>query len=153
MASQDIVQQLVGSVVSNPDLMNNLASHPYSTIRDVTGQEEVSRDEVSQALAAFSSLANGHQVDFGNLASLAQGLLADNGGSAHAMAQSLFGPQIAESNSASAADPIADMLSMLGNVTFGQGIAGVDLSDGFGLDDVMGLAGAFLGGKKGKGIK
>ena len=147
MASQDIVQQLVGSVVSNPNLMNNLASHPYSTIREATGQEEVSRDEVSEALAAFASLANGQQVDFGNLAGMAQSLLADNGGSAHAMAQSLFGQQIAESNSASAADPIADMLGMLSGVTFGQGVAGVDLSDGIGLDDVMGLAGMLFRGK------
>lgn len=148
MASQDIVQQLVGSVVSNPDLMNNLAAHPYSTIRDATGKEDVSRDDVSQALAAFSTLANGQQVDFSNLASMAQGLLAENGGSAHAMAQSLFGSQIAESNSASAADPIGDMLGMLSNVSFGQGIAGVDLSDGFGLDDVMGIAGAIFKGRK-----
>lgn len=148
MASQDIVQQLVGSVLSNPDLMNNLAEHPYSTVREVTGQEEVSRDEVSQALAAFSALANGQQIDFGNLASLASGLLADNGGSAHAMAQSLFGAQIQESNSASAADPVADMLAMLSKVDFAKGMAGVNLSDGLGLDDVVGFAGAILGGKK-----
>ena len=148
MASQDIVQQLVGSVVSNPDLMNNLASHPYSTIRDVTGEEDVSRDDVSQALAAFSSLANGQQIDFGNLASMASSLLAENGGSAHAMAQSLFGVPLAESqSSATAADPISAMLGNLANVTFGQGIAGVDLSDGIGLDDIMGIAGSLLGGK------
>lgn len=149
MASQDLVQQLIGSVVSNPDLMNNLASHPYSTIRDATGQEDLSRDDVSQTLAAFSSLANGQQIDFGNLASMASSLLAQNGGSAHAMAQSLFGAPLAESAStATAADPISDMLANLANVTFGKGIAGVDLSDGFGLDDVMGIAGAILGGKK-----
>lgn len=149
MASQDIVQQLVGSVVSNPNLMNNLASHPYSTIRDVTGEENVSRDEVSQVLAAFSSLASGQQIDFGNLASLASSLLADNGGSAHAMAQSLFGVPLAESQStATPADPISDMLGNLANVTFGHGVAGVDLSDGFGIDDVMGIAGAMFRGKR-----
>lgn len=148
MASQDIVQQLVGSVLSNPDLMNNLASHPYSTVSQVTGQEEVSRDEVSEALAAFSTLANGQQVDFGSLSGLAASLLADNGGSAHTMAQSLFGVPLAESQStATAADPIADMLGNLANVTFGHGIAGVDLSDGIGLDDVMGVAGAIFSGK------
>ena len=145
MASQDIVQQLVGSVLQNPDLMSNLASHPYSTVSQVTGQEEVSRDEVSEALAAFSTLANGQELDFGNLASLASSMLADNGGSAHAMAESLFGIPLAESQStATAADPISDMLGNLANVTFGQGIAGVDLSDGIGLDDVIGLAGAIF---------
>lgn len=148
MASQDIVQQLVGSVLQNPDLMNNLASHPYSTISSVSGGGEVSRDEASQVLAAFSQLANGQQIDFSNLASMAASMLADNGGSAHAMAQSLFGAPIAESNSASAADPISAMLGNLANVTFGQGVAGVDLSDGIGLDDVMGIAGAIFGGKR-----
>jgi len=103
---------------------------------------------VSQALAAFSALANGQQVDFGNLASIASGLLADNGGSAHAMAQSLFGSQIAESNSASAADPISDMIAMLSKVDFAKGIAGVDLSDGLDFGDVLGFAGAILGGNK-----
>lgn len=148
MASQDLVQQLVGSVLSNPNLMNNLAEHPYSAVREATGKEEVSRDEVSQALAAFSSLANGQSIDFGNLASLASSLLADNGGSAHAMAQSLFGAQIQESASDSPADPIADMLGNLAKVDFKKGFAGIDLSDGLGLDDVIGFAGAILGGKK-----
>lgn len=145
MASQDLVQQLVNSVVANPDLMGNLVEHPYSTVSAATGQETVTRDEVSEALAAVSALANGEQLDFGNLASIAASLLADNGGSAHAMAQSLFGSQLAESQStATAADPIGDMVGTLANVAFGQGMAGVDLSDGIGLDDVIGLAGAFL---------
>ena len=149
MASQDIVQQLVGSVLSDPNLMNNLASHPYSTIREETCREEVSRDEVSEVLAAFSQLANGQVIDFGNLSGLASGMLADNGGSAHAMAQSLFGIPLAESQStATEADPISDMLGNLANVSFGNGIAGIDLSDGFGLDDVIGIAGAILGGKR-----
>ena len=149
MASQDLVQQLVNSVVSNPQLMGNLAEHPYSTVSQVTGQEEVSRDEVSEALAALSTLAGGQQIDFGNLASLAASLLADNGGSAHTMAQSLFGEPLAVSQStATEADPIADMMGNLANVAFGQGFARVDLSDGFGLDDALGIAGALLGGKK-----
>ena len=149
MASQDIVQQLVGSVLSNPELMNNLAEHPYSTVAEVTGQQEVSRDEVSQALAAFSALAGGQQVDFANLASMAQELLSQYGGSAHSMAAGLFGEPIAESQStATAADPISDMLGNLANVSFGSGIAGIDLSDGFGLDDVIGIAGAIFGGNK-----
>ena len=149
MASQDLVEQLVGSVLQNPDLMNNLASHPYSTVSQVTGQEEVSRDEVSEALAGFSMLANGEQLDFGGLSELAAGLLADNGGSAHAMAESLFGIPLAESQSPDTPDdPISDMLGNLANVTFGQGIAGVDLSDGFGFDDVVGLAGTIFGRKR-----
>ena len=148
MASQDLVQQLVGSVLSNPSLMNTLAEHPYSTVAQATGREEVTRDEVSEALAAFSALASGQQIDFANLASIAASLLADNNGSAHTMAQSLFGQQIAESNSPSPSDPVADMLGTLAQVTFGGGKAGVDLSDGLDLGDVIGIAGAILGGKK-----
>lgn len=151
MASQDLVQQLVGSVLSNPDLMNNLADHPYSTVAEATGQnkEDLTRDDVSQALAAFSALASGQQVDFANLASLAQSLLGEYGGSAHALAQGLFGAPLAESQStATPADPIGDMLATLAKVDFSKGIAGVDLSDGLGLDDVIGFAGALLGGKK-----
>ena len=45
MANQDIVQQLVSSVVSNPDLFSSLVEHPYSTLRDVTGAEEISKEE------------------------------------------------------------------------------------------------------------
>ena len=147
MASQDLVQQLVGSVLSNPSLMNTLAEHPYSAVREATGKEEVSRDEVSEALAAFAALAGGQQVDFGNLASIAASMLADNGGSAHTMAQSLFGQQIAESASASKNDPVADMLGTLAQVTFGGKKAGIDLSDGIGLDDVIGIAGMLLSNK------
>ncbi len=151
MASQDLVQQLVGSVLSNPDLMNNLAEHPYSAVSEATGvaKEDLTRDDVSQALAAFSALAGGQQIDFGNLASMAESLLGQYGGSAHSMAQGLFGAPIAESQStATAADPISDMLANLANVNFGSGIAGIDLSDGFGLDDALGIAGAIFGGKK-----
>lgn len=146
MASENLVQQLVGSVLQDPSLMNSLASHPYSTVSQVTGQENVSREEVSEALAGVSALAGGQALDFGSLSELAASLLADNGGSAHAMAQSLFGIPLAESQStATPADPISDMLGNLANVSFGQGIAGVDLSDGFGLDDVAGIAGALFG--------
>lgn len=140
MNTQDIVQQLIDSATSNPDLFSNIAEHPYSTIRDTTGLEEVSQDQVSEALTAFSALAGGEQIDFGNLASLAAQLLADNNGSAHALASSLFGAQ-------AQTPPQTDMLSNLANVVFGNGIAGVDLSDGFGLDDAMGIANALFGDK------
>ena len=140
MNTQDIVQQLIGSVTSNPDLLSNLVEHPYSTIRETTGLQEVSQDQVSQALTAFSALASGQQIDFGNLAGLASQLLGDCGGSAHSLAQSLLGSQ-----SSAPAQP--DILANLAKVAFNGKVAGVDLSDGFGLDDVMGLAGFLLGKK------
>lgn len=142
MASQDIVQQLVNSVVSNPDLFDSLVQHPYSTVREATGKEEVSRDEVSQALAAVSLLGSGKPVDFGSLSDIASQLLAQNDGSAHAMAQSLLSEQ-----SSLTPNPM-DLIANLAKVDFSKGMAGVDLSDGLGIDDVIGFATSLLGGKK-----
>ncbi len=141
MGIEDIIQQLIGGVTSDPDLMGNLVEHPYSTVRETTGMEEVSRDQVSQALTAFSALASGQQVDFGNLSSMASQLLAENGGSAHSLAESLLGAKAGTPQE-------TDMLSNLASVMFGKGVAGFDLSDGFGLDDIIGLASAFLGKKQ-----
>jgi len=141
MASQDIVQQLINSVVSNPDLFSNLVEHPYSALRQVTGEENVTKEDASQAVAALSLLGNGKPVDFSSLGELAATLLAQNDNSVHSMASALLSE---ESNSTPAP---ADLISNLAGVTFGQGIAGVDLSDGFGFDDVVGLAGALLSGK------
>ena len=142
MANQDIVQQLVSSVVSNPDLFSTLVQHPYSAVREATGAEEVSKEEASQAVAAVSLLGNGQQVDFGNLAELASLLLSKNGGSVHTMANALLSEE-----SDATPDP-ASLIANLASVNFSKGLAGVDLSDGFGLDDVLGIAGALLGGKK-----
>ena len=141
MANQDIVQQLIGSVVSNPDLFSSLVEHPYSTLSEVTGIEEVSKEEASEAVAVVSLLGNGQSLDFGNLAEIASILLSENGGSVHEMASNLLSE---ESNATPAP---ADLISTLADVTFGKGLAGVDLSDGFGLDDAIGIAGALLGGK------
>ena len=139
MANQDIVQQLISSVVSNPDLFSNLVEHPYSAIRQATGAEEVSREEASQAVAAVSLLGNGQQVDFSNLAEIASSFLAQNDGSVHSMASALL------SEESNLTPSPTDIIANLANVNFAKGFAGVDLSDGFGLDDVIGLAGAILG--------
>ena len=139
MATQDFIQQIISGIISNPDLLGNLAQHPYSTVSEVTGQEEVSRDQVSEALAAVSLLGSGQALDFGKLAELASQMLSQNSGSAHEMAAALFGDQ--------AATPTTSLLNNLSNVSFDGMLAGVDLSDGFGLDDVMGIAGNLLGKK------
>lgn len=142
MANQDIVQQLVSSVVSNPDLFSTLVQHPYSALREVTGAEEVSKEEASQAVAAVSLLGNGQSLDFGTLAELASTLLSKNNGSVHEMAANLLSEE-------SAATPSpADLIANLANVNFEKGLAGIDLSDGLGIDDVIGFATNLLGGKK-----
>lgn len=142
MANQDIVQQLISSVVSNPDLFSTLVQHPYSAVREATGATDVSKEEASQAVAAVSLLGNGQSLDFSNLAEIASTLLAKNDGSVHTMAANLL------SEESTATPSPADLIANLANVNFSKGLAGIDLSDGFGLDDVLGIAGALLGGKK-----
>ena len=146
MDIQQLVQMLTGSVAENPDLLSSLMEHPYSTVGNLTDNQNVSSEEASQAVTAMAALAGGQSVDFGNLASVASQLLADNGGSVHSLAGSLLGsgaPQgVDVTNGVS-----SDILSNLTGAVFQGGIAGVDLSDGLGLDDVMGFA-KFLMGKK-----
>ena len=188
MASQDFIQQIITGIVSNPSLLTSMVEHPYSAVREATGAEDVSRDDVSQALAAVSLLGSGQQLDFGNLASLASQMLSQNNNSAHDMAASLFGTtetqqqlnaaQVAAQQAAAhaaAAQEAADraaqaaglkgnqtvanvdadtqllnaILGNLGNVGFSssKGIAGVDLSDGLDVGDMIGIASTLLGGK------
>ncbi len=146
MDIQDLVQMLVGSTQENPDLLGSLMQHPYSTIGNLTDNNDVSSDEASQAVTAMAALASGQSVDFGSLASVASQLLASNGGSVHSLADALLGSGapagVDVSNGVS-----TDILSNLAGAAFSGGIAGVDLSDGIGLDDLMGLAGFFLGKK------
>lgn len=146
MDIQELVKLLTGSVAENPDLLGSLMQHPYSTVGNLTDNNNVSSEEASQAVTAMAALAGGQSIDFGNLASVASQLLADNGGSVHNLANALLG-----SGSAGGVDVSngvsADIISNLAGSVFSGGIAGVDLSDGIGLDDVMGFAG-FLMGKR-----
>lgn len=138
MAIQDIVQQLVGAVAKNPEMLTSLMEHPYSTIGNMTNNDNVSKEEASQVVAATSALASGQSVDFGALASMAAGLLSQNGGSVHQLANALLGSGSSQgvdvSNGVS-----ADLISSIAT--------GVDLSDGLGLDDVLNVAGKLFGGK------
>lgn len=144
MAQQDLIQQAVAFFVQNPQMLTSLLEHPYSAVREATGQEEVSRDEVSQVITATSALAEGQAVDFGAIANIAAGLLSQNGGSAHSLASALLGGSaVSEQNGVS-----ADVISNLAGVVFGGGQANnqdsIDLSDGFGLDDLAVLAKKFF---------
>ena len=146
MDIQDLVKMLVGSTEENPDLLGSLMQHPYSTIGNLTDNENVSKEEASQAVTAMAALASGQAVDFGSLASVASQLLAGSDGSVHSLAQALLGSGapagIDVSNGVS-----TDILSNLASAAFSDGIAGVDLSDGLGLDDLMGFASHLMGGK------
>lgn len=144
MNIQELVQAIAGGSAENPDLLSSLMQHPYSTVGNLTGNENVSSEEASQVVTAIASLAGGQGIDFGNLSSMASQLLSENGGSVHTLANALLGSGASQgvdvSNGVS-----SDILSNLMGAFSGGGIPGVDLSDGIGLDDVMGIAGSFLG--------
>ena len=147
MDIETMVQQLIGATTQEPSTLGNLLAHPYSTIEEVTGVEEVSKDDASQALTAFSALAAGKTIDFDNLASLASGILAENDNSVHTLANSLLGD--GQDRGIDITNGIAEsVMSNLAGVMFSGNTCGVDLSDGIGLDDILGLAGMFLGGSK-----
>ena len=166
MDIQSIVGSLIGLAQENPSILGSLVEHPYSTVRTVSGTQDVSRQEAAEVVTAVSSLAQGNAVDFGTLAGLAGTLLGQNNNSVHSLAGSLFGSllgmptqapvqQVAEEPEAPAMQldlgklaTVAGSLLAIANAT---GIttkktkkSGVDLSDGFGLDDVAGLAGTLL---------
>ena len=156
MQTQDIIGAIAQTVMKNPDILTSLMNHPYSTVAEVSGQnkEDLSKEQVSQVVAGVSGLASGQQVDFGNLASLASTMLAQNGGSAHSMASNLLGTQLppaviaSEASGAQAQPANADAVANIAKL-FGAGaIPGVDLSDGFDVKDAIGLAAHFLGKKK-----
>lgn len=156
MQTQDLIGMFAQSVMKNPDILTSLMNHPYSTVAQVSGKDkqDVSKEEVSQVLAGVSGLASGQQVDFGNLSDLASTLLAQNNGSAHAMASSLLGNQLTPAvvaNEAASVQAQPANAAAVANIAqlFGAGaIPGLDLSDGFDMKDVIGLAAHFLGKKK-----
>ena len=149
MATQDIIQQLIGVVAKNPQILTSLMNHPYSTVAQVTGEDrEISKQEAAQVVAATSALASGQAVDFSQLAGVASQLLGQNNNSVHAMSSNLLGnvlglatPQKQPSLQESI---IGNLLGVAFNGTQAQAKAPIDLSDGFGLDDVIGLAGLFM---------
>lgn len=150
MATQDIVQQLLGVVAQNPQILTSLMEHPYSTVKEVTGQEEVSREQAAEVVTATSALASGREVDFAQIPGLAAQLLGKNDNSVHSLATSLLGGFLGGGQQQQQAKPAVsnDILSNLAGVVFSGGRANnkaaVDLSDGFGLDDVVGIIGMFL---------
>ena len=138
MDTMSMIKNLIGGVMQNPDLLGSLSEHPYSTIRQTSGiVEEIPRDQASQVLAAFANLASPGETDLTSLSGVASGMLADNGNSVHSLASSLFG------GAATSQSGKTNMLSNLANAVLGSelsGVKGIDLSDGFGVDDIIGLA-------------
>ena len=156
--SEAILQQVINSVVSDPSLLTNMIEHPYSTVGNITNNNNVSKEEASQVVTAVTQLAGGQSVDFGSLASQASQLLGQNNNSVHSLSSSLLGTllgggqQAAQTQQQAVATQGSIMTSVLSNlagVAFGGGQASnkqaIDLSDGFGLDDALGIASIIFG--------
>ena len=139
MNIESVVQLLAGEVAKNPQMLTSLLNHPYSTIGNATNNNNVSKEEASQVVAAMSQLAGGQSVDFSGLAAMASGLLGQNNNSVHALANSLLGSGSTQGVNVSNG---LDAAKIAANIA-----AGVDLSDGLGLDDLFRVAGKFLGGR------
>lgn len=152
MATQDIVQQLIGVVAKNPQILTSLMNHPYSTVAQVTGEDrEITKEEAAQVVTATSALASGQAVDFTQLAGVASQLLGQNNNSVHSLATSLLGnalgggmQQQASATSGISSDILGNLMGVAFSGNTAKNKAAIDLSDGFGLDDVIGLAGLFL---------
>lgn len=138
MDIQGIVQLLAGEVAKNPSLLTNLLAHPYSTIGNATGNDNVSKEEASQVVTAMSNLACGSAVDFSSLPAMAASMLTQNNGSVHSLANALLGSGSSQGVNLTGGIP-ADLVKNIAG--------GVDLSDGLGLDDLLGVAGKLFGGK------
>ena len=152
MAIQDIVQQVIKAVTADPNVLSDFVAHPYSTISKLTGIETVTKEQAAEAVTATSALASGQSVDFSTLASVAAKLLSKSDNSVHSLATSLFGGGVQQTETGEttvAKDAKSAIIDNLLGVVFDKGEAQssgstIDLSDGFGLDDLMGLAGKFL---------
>lgn len=153
MATQEIVQQIIKAVTSDSNILSDLIAHPYSTISKLTGIETVTKEQASEAVTATSALASGQSVDFSTLASVAAKLLSKSDNSVHSLASTLFGAGTEKAEEGAAptvsSDVKSQILENLVGVVFNKGAAEasgpkIDLSDGIGLDDLMGLAGKLL---------
>lgn len=152
--TEEIVQQLIGNILQNPQSAQTLVQHPYSSVKQVTGQSYVDQSQVAEVISMLGGLAKGKTVDYSLVQERSQSQLAKSGGSAHTMAENVLGSlfgfgQAAQQQTAAVKQQAAtqsnaamDILSNLAGVAFSSGKAGakVDLSDGIGIGDILGIA-------------
>lgn len=156
----DIASTLIKFLASNPQLITQFLDHPYSVTQQATGApEKLNQTDMSQVVTAAAAMSTGQNVDFSNLASVASSLLSQNGGSVHSLTNALFGTsqqaaavqQQATAQQAGGLD-LGTLVNLAGSLMgaaskpkTGAGL--VDLSDGFDVKDVIGLASMFLANK------
>lgn len=169
MANVDIASTLIKFLASNPELITQFLSHPYSTTQQATGaSQQLSQTDMSEVVTAAAAMSTGQNVDMSNLAGVASTLLAQNGGSVHALTNALFGTpqqavqiqqqQASANNGAVGGLDLGTLVGLAGSL-MGSGATTnakkkktgadlIDFSDGFDVKDVIGLASLFMANKQ-----
>jgi len=116
MDIQSAASQLISALGKNPDLLSQLATHPYSTTASVTGTDErISQKDMSRILTQVAAQAGGQDLGTTDTKSLASALMGQTGGSVHSLANALFGGAAAQGTSANAGG--FDLGGLLGSLT------------------------------------
>ena len=116
MDIQSVATQLMGYLGSDPSRIAQFAEHPYSTTSAVTGSDEtISKKDMSRILTQVAAQASGENLGTGDTKDLASALMSQNGGSVHALANSLFGAGAAAPGDAGG----FDLGSVIGSLTGG----------------------------------
>ena len=173
MANSDIAGTLVQFLAQNPSLITQFLDHPYSVTQEATGSAvQLGQADQAEVVTAAAALSTGNAVDFTNLSSVASSLLSQNGGSVHALTNALFGTstqatQAAQAQPAQASGVASSGLDLSTLVSLAGALTGagstaqaqqvkpvssgpaslIDLSDGFDVKDVIGLASLFMSTK------
>lgn len=124
MDIQSVAGQLMNALGSNPELVSQLAEHPYSTTAKVTGSDEtISQKDMSRVLASVAAQASGQQLGTSDTKDLASALMSQSGGSVHSLASTLFGGG-AQATSGASNNGGFDMGSLLSSLSGGSNTAG-----------------------------
>lgn len=127
MDIQSVASQLMGYLGNNPDLIGQFVQHPYSTTAAAAGTDEtISKTDMSQIVTQMMAQTTGQNVAQGDIAGIASTLLGQNGGSVHALTNSIFGGASSSDDMASMAE-IAIKSALGGVVAKGAGdlLAGI----------------------------
>ena len=159
MASNtEIAQILIEALKANPDLVETFLEHPYTAVQEATGAEEkLDKEDMSEVVTTAAGLASGQDFDMSNIGSLASAFLGVSDNSVHSLVGSLFGggqtqqqaaaPAVQETNNANSGLDLGTLVSFAGIASQLMGgsssssAGGINLSDGIGLDDIVGLMG------------
>ena len=172
-----IAKQLLAYLGQNPQLIQQLINHPYSTTAAATGSDtNYSRTDMSQILTAAAALANNQQLGSSDVTNIASALLGQNNNSVHSLASMLFGggnmqqpTQVAQQQTTSSGTldlgSLVNMAMLASTLMGGMSAANsqqqqvqqqvqqynqpsVNFADGLDIGEIATLAGQFLGAGK-----